>query len=137
VNRVGKRAASSTGDDLELMNMVFELPEKDKMIMWSEGYIDQVIDKLPEYARDTLENRKEKWEDSKAYYENQLKEIVKQKEFKLKMKGERKEFALFVMERYPELRSLLFLIYDDHLKDDDLRKFVYRRRFSSRKKYLH
>ncbi|ULT55159.1 hypothetical protein L1999_18850 [Neobacillus drentensis] len=137
MNRVGKHAASSTGDDLELMNMVFELPEKDKMIMWSEGYIDQVIDKLPEYARDTLENRKEKWEDSKAYYEQQLKEIVKQEEFKLMMKSGRKEFALFVMDRYPELQSLLFLIYDNHLKDDDLRKFVYRRRFSSRKKYLH
>ena len=137
MNRVGKHAATSIGDDLELMNMVFELPEKDKMIMWSEGYIDQVIDKLPEYARDTLENRKEKWEDSKAYYVNVLEGIVKQEEFKLKMKGERKEFALFVMERYPELQSLLFLVYDDHLKDDDLRKFVYRRRFNSRKKYLH
>ena len=137
VNRVGKHAASSAGDDLELMSMVFELPEKDKMIMWSEGYIDQVIEKLPEYARDTLESRKDKWEDTKAYYGNKLEEIIKQEEFKIKMKGERKEFALFVMERYPELQSLLFLLYDDNLKDNDLRKFVYRRRFSSRKKYLH
>jgi len=137
VNRVGKHAATSAGEDLELMNMMFELPEKDKMIMWTEGYIDQVIDKLPEYARDILENRKEKWEDTKVYYEKLLKEIVKQEEFKLKVKGERKEFALFVMERYPGIQSLLFLIYDDNLKDHDLRKFVYRRKFSSRKKYLH
>jgi hypothetical protein len=117
--------------------MVFELPEKDKMIMWSEGYIDLVIDKLPIYARDTLENRMEKWEDTKAYFEKLLKEITKQEEFKIKMEGGRKEFALFVMEQYPEYQSLLFLIYDDNLKEDDLRKFVFRRRFSSRKKYLH
>ncbi|MBM7655009.1 hypothetical protein [Neobacillus cucumis] len=137
MNRVGKHAASSSGDDIELMNMVFELPEKDKMIMWSEGYIDLVIDKLPIYARDTLENRMEKWEDTKAYFEKLLKEITKQEEFKIKMEGGRKEFALFVMEHYPEYQSLLFLIYDDNLKEDDLRKFVFRRRFSSRKKYLH
>ncbi|MED4229235.1 hypothetical protein [Neobacillus cucumis] len=137
MNRVGKHAASSSGDDIELMNMVFELPEKDKMIMWSEGYIDLVIDKLPIYARDTLENRMEKWEDTKAYFEKLLKEITKQEEFKIKMEGGRKEFALFVMEQYPEYQSLLFLIYDDNLKEDDLRKFVFRRRFSSRKKYLH
>ncbi|WP_342043652.1 hypothetical protein [Bacillus sp. OTU2372] len=136
MNRVGKHAASSPGDDLDLMNMVFELPEKDKMIMWSEGYLDLVIDKLPEYARDILENRKEKWEDTKAYYEKLLKEIVNQDDFKIKVKGERKEFALFVMDHFPELQSLLFLIYDDNLKEDDLRKYVYRRRFSSRKRYL-
>jgi len=137
MNRVGKHAASSPGDDLDLMNIVFELPEKDKMVMWSEGYLDLVIDKLPEFAREILENRKEKWEDTKAYYEKLLKEIVNQDDFKIKVKGERKEFALFVMEHFPELQSLLFLIYDDNLKEDDLRKYVYRRRFSSRKRYLH
>ncbi|MFK9092814.1 hypothetical protein [Bacillus salipaludis] len=137
MNRVGKYATSGTVDDIELMNMVFELTEKDKMVMWSEGYIDRVIDKLPEYARDILEDRKEKWEDTKAFYEKQLKEIVNQEEFKLKLEGERKEFALFVMQWYQEFQSLLFLIYDGNLKDDDLRKFVYRRSFSSRKKYLH
>lgn len=137
MNRVGKYAANDTVDDLELMNMVFELPEKDKMIMWSEGYIDLVIEKLPEYARDVLENRKEKWEDTKAYYQKKIEDIINQEEFKLKQKGERKEFALFVMERYPEYQSLLFLIYDGNLKDDDFRKFVYRRRLGSRKKYLH
>lgn len=137
MNRVGKYAANDTVDDLELMNMVFELPEKDKMIMWSEGYIDLVIEKLPEYARDVLENRKERWEDTKAYYEKKIDEIINQREFKLKQKGERKEFALFVMERYPEYQSLLFLIYDGNLKEDDFRKFVYRRRLGSRKKYLH
>jgi hypothetical protein len=137
MNRVGKYAANGTVDDIELMNMVFELPEKDKMIMWSEGYIDLVIEKLPDYARDVLENRKEKWEDTKAYYEKKIEEIIHQEEFKLKQKGERKEFALFVMERYPEYQSLLFLIYDGNLKEDDLRKFVYRRRQGSRKNYLH
>jgi hypothetical protein len=137
MNRVGKYAANGTVDDIELMNMVFELPEKDKMIMWSEGYIDLVIEKLPDYARDVLENRKEKWEDTKAYYEKKIEEIIHLEEFKLKQKGERKEFALFVMERYPEYQSLLFLIYDGNLKEDDLRKFVYRRRQGSRKNYLH
>jgi hypothetical protein len=137
MNRVGKYAANDTVDDLELMNMVFELPEKDKMIMWSEGYLDLVIEKLPEYARDVLEKRKDKWEDTKAYYQKKLEEIINQEEFKMKQKGERKEFALFVMERYPEYQSLLFLIYDGNLKDDDLRKFVFRRRQGSRKQYLH
>jgi hypothetical protein len=137
MNRVGKYAANDTVDDLELMNMVFELPEKDKMIMWSEGYIDLVIEKLPEYARDVLENRKEKWEDTKAYYQMKIEDIINQEEFKLKQKGERKEFALFVMERYPEYQSLLFLVYDGNLKEDDFRQFVYRKRLGSRKKYLH
>lgn len=137
MNRVGKYATNDTVDDLELMHMVFELPEKDKMIMWSEGYIDLVIEKLPEYARDVLENRKEKWEDTKAYYEKKIEDISNQEEFKLMLKGERKEFALFVMDRYPEYQSLLFLIYDGNLKEDDFRKFVYRRRQGSRKKYLH
>jgi hypothetical protein len=137
MNRVGKYAANSTVDDMELMNMVFELPEKDKMIMWSEGYIDLVIEKLPKYARDVLENRKEKWEDTKAYYEKKIDEIMNLEEFKLKQKGERKEFALFVMERYSEYQSLLFLVYDGNLKEVNFRKFVYRRRLGSRKKYLH
>jgi hypothetical protein len=137
MNRVGKYAANGTVDDMELMNMVFELPEKDKMIMWSEGYIDLVIEKLPKYARDVLENRKEKWEDTKAYYEKKIGEIINLEEFKLKQKGERKEFALFVMERYSEYQSLLFLVYDGNLKEVNFRKFVYRRRLGSRKKYLH
>ena len=137
MNRVGKYAANDTVDGLELMNMVFELPEKDKMIMWSAGYLDLVIEKLPEYARDVLVNRKEKWEDTKAYYVKKIEEIIDQEEFKLKLKGKRKEFALFVMERYPEYQSLLFLIYDGNLKDSDFRKFVYRRRLGARKKYLH
>jgi hypothetical protein len=51
--------------------------------------------------------------------------------------GERKEFALFVQEQYPDYQALLFLIFDNNLKDDDLRKFVYRRRFGATKKYLH
>ncbi|MDQ1145592.1 hypothetical protein QE429_002419 [Bacillus sp. SORGH_AS 510] len=137
MNRVGKYAISGEVDDLELMTMVFELDEKDKMIMWSEGYIDYVIEKLPVFARDILENRKEKWEDTKAFYEKKLKEIVNQEEFKKMLWGERKEFALFVQEQYPDYQALLFLIFDNNLKDDDLRKFVYRRRFGATKKYLH
>ena len=84
-----------------------------------------------------MENRKEKWEDTKAFYEKKLNEIINDADFKNKLEGERKEFALFVMKHYPEMRSLLFLIYDGNIKDDDLRKFVYRRRFTSGKKYLH
>jgi len=137
MNKVGKFAVNNTVDDLELMNMVFELPEKDKMLMWSEGYIDLVIEKLPEYARDVLKTRKDKWEDTKAYYEKKIEEITNEEEFKLKRKGERKEFALFVKEQYPEYLSLLFLVYDGNLKDDDFRRFVYRRRQGARKKYLH
>lgn len=137
VNRVGKYAISGEVDDIELMTMVFELDEKDKMIMWSEGYIDYVIEKLPVFARDILENRKEKWEDTKAFYEKKLKEIVNQDKFKKMLWGERKEFALFVQEQYPDYQALLFLIFDNNLKDDDLRKFVYRRRFGATKKYLH
>lgn len=137
MNRVGKYATSGEVDDIELMTMVFELDEKDKMIMWSEGYIDYVIEKLPVFARDILENRKEKWEDTKAFYEKKLKEIVNQDKFKQMLWGERKEFALFVQEQYPDYQALLFLIFDNNLKDDDLRKFVYRRRFGATKKYLH
>lgn len=137
MNRVGKYAASGQVDDIELMNMVFELAEKDKMLMWSEGYIDLVIEKLPVYARDILENRIEKWEDTKVYFEKQLKQIINSEDFKNKVKGDRKEFALFVMERYPEFQSLLFLMYDGNLKDADFRKFVYRRRFGSKKKFIH
>lgn len=137
MNRIGKYATSDFVDDIELLTMLFELPEKDKMLMWSEGYIDLVIEKLPVYARDILEKRIEKWEDTKSYFEIQLNEIKQDQEFLAKLKGERKEFALFVMKRYPEFQSLLFLIYDGNLKERDLRKFVYRRRFNSGKKYLH
>lgn len=58
LNKVGKYAASEEVDELQLLQMVIELTEKDKMVMWSEGYLDLVIEKLPEYARDILENRK-------------------------------------------------------------------------------
>ncbi len=137
MNRVGKYVVSGDVDDIELMNMVLELTEKDKMLMWSEGYIEQVIEMLPEFARDILEKRLEKWEDTKAYYENQLEEIINNEEFKMKLKGGRKEFALFVKEKYPEFQSLLFLIRDENLKDDNVRRFVFRRKYGSRKKYLH
>jgi hypothetical protein len=106
------------------------------MIMWSEGYIDLIIEKLPSYARDILENRKKKWEDTKAFVQDVLNEIINRSAFIKKLKGERKEFALFVMEHYPHYQLLLFLVYDGKLKDDDLRKFVYRRRFGSGKRYL-
>ncbi|WP_342431823.1 hypothetical protein [Neobacillus sp. FSL H8-0543] len=137
LNKVGKYAASEEVDELQLLQMVIELTEKDKMVMWSEGYLDLVIEKLPEYARDILENRKGKWEDTKSYYHDQLEEIMAQDDIKRKLKSERKEFALFVMEHYRQYQSLLFLMYEGRLNDDDLRKFVYRRRFGSRKRYLH
>ena len=135
MNRVGKYAASEEVDEIQLMKMVFELSEKDKMIMWSEGYIDLVIEKLPVYARDILENRKKKWENTKGFYQEQLEEIIHHEDFKKKVKGERKEFALFVMEHYRTYQSLLFLIHDGNLKDEDLRKFVYRSRFGGRKRF--
>jgi hypothetical protein len=137
VNQVGRYAAGREVDGFELMKMVMELPEKDKMLMWSQGYIDVVVEKMPEYARDILEDRKKKWEDTKAYYLDQIEEILIDEEFKKQAKGERKEFALFVMERYSELQSLLFAAYDGKITDEDVRRFVYRRRFGGRKKYLH
>jgi hypothetical protein len=136
VNQVGRYAANDEVDDVELMKMVMELTEKDKMLMWSQGYIDLVIEKLPEYARDILENRKEKWEDTKAFYQDQINEILNDEEFQKQSKGERKMFALFVMEHYRDLQSLLFAAYDGKIKEEDIRKFVYRRRFGGRKKYL-
>ena len=137
VNQVGRYAASEEVDGLELMKMVMELPEKDKMLMWSQGYIDLVVEKMPEYARDILEDRKEKWEDTKAFYLDQIEEILDDEEFKKQAKGERKEFALFVMEHYRDLQSLLFAAYDGKITEEDVRKFVYRRKFGGRKKYLH
>ncbi|MDR7075566.1 hypothetical protein J2Y03_000554 [Neobacillus niacini] len=137
VNQVGRYAASEDVDDIELMKMVMELPEKDKMIMWSQGYMDLVIEKLPEYARDILENRKNKWEDTLGFYRQQIQEILSDEEFIKQAKGERKLFALFVMEHYRDLQSLLFAAYDGKIKDEDIRKFVYRRRFGGRKKYIH
>ncbi|MFJ8260163.1 hypothetical protein ACIQ4Z_23720 [Peribacillus asahii] len=136
MNRVGKYAIEKDIDETELLKMVLELPDKDKMLMWSEGYIDLVIEKLPKYGQDILVNRKDKWEDTKAYYQDQLDNILSKEEMKMKMKSERKEFALFVMENYKEFQSLLFLCYDGNLKDVDLRKFVYRRRYGPRKNYL-
>ncbi len=137
VNQVGRYAANEEVDEFELMKMVMELPEKDKMLMWSQGYIDLVVEKMPEYARDILENRKEKWEDTKAFYQNQMEEILNNEEFKKQAQGERKQFALFVMENYRELQSLLFAAYDGKITEEDIRRFVYRRRFGGRKKYLH
>jgi hypothetical protein len=137
VNQVGRYAASDEVDGFELMKMVMELPEKDKMLMWSQGYIDTVVSKMPEYARDILENRKNKWENTKAFYLDQIQEILNDEDFKKQAKGERKEFALFVMEHYSELQSLLFAAYDGKITDEDVRRFVYRRRFGGRKKYLH
>jgi 3-oxoacyl-[acyl-carrier-protein] synthase III len=137
VNQVGRYAASEEVDGLELMKMVMELPEKDKMLMWSQGYINLVVEKMPEYARDILEDRKEKWEDTKAFYLNQIEEILNDEEFKKQAKGERKEFALFVKERYRDLQALLFAAYDGKITEEDVRKFVYRRKFGGRKKYLH
>ena len=68
--------------------------------------------------------------------EDELERIVSGDHFIDKKELGRKEFALFVMENYRTYQSLLFSIYDGKLKDDDLRKFVYRRRFGGRKGYL-
>ncbi|MEH6946149.1 hypothetical protein V7068_03610, partial [Bacillus sp. JJ634] len=75
-------------------------------------------------------------EDTKAYYQDQLDDILSKEEVKMKMKSERKEFALFVMENFKKFQSLLFLCYDGNLKDVDLRKFIYRKRYGTRKNYL-
>ncbi|MDF2904386.1 MAG: hypothetical protein K0S25_2024 [Bacillus sp. (in: firmicutes)] len=133
MNRVGKYSVSGEVDELLLMNMVFELSEKERMIMWSEGYIDLIIEKLPVFARDILENRKEKWEDTKAYIIDTLNQISGQRDFLERMNGERKQFAIFVIEHYRVYQSLLFLMYDGNLKDEDVRKFVYRHRFGAGK----
>jgi hypothetical protein len=136
MNRVGKYASQKDMDETELLKMVIELPERDKMLMWSVGYIDLVIEKLPEYGKDILVKRKDKWEDTKAYYQDQLDNILSKEEVKMKMKSDRKEFALFVMNNYKEFQSLLFSYYDGNLNDVDLRKFVYRKRYGARKNYL-
>ncbi|MDQ0243377.1 hypothetical protein J2S09_000913 [Bacillus fengqiuensis] len=135
MNRAGKYASSDQMDDIQLMNMVIELTEKEKMAMWSEGYMDSVIEKLPVFARDILENRKNKWEDTKEYVQQQINDIVHDKEFIEKLQMERKEFALYVMNHYPQYQSLLFRYYDGNMKESDFKKFVYRNRYT--KKYLH
>ncbi|WP_419886962.1 hypothetical protein ACN6MT_15515 [Neobacillus niacini] len=137
MNQVGRYAVSDEVDEFELMKMVMELPEKDKMLMWSQGYIDLIVEKMPKYARDILENRMEKWEDTKAFYQDQIQAILNDEEFKKQAKGERKQFALYIMEHYRELQSLLFAAYDGKISEDDVRKFVYRRRFGGKKKYIH
>lgn len=136
MNRAGKYASSENPDSLELLKIIYELTEKDRMIMWSEGYIDVVIEKLPDYAKDILLNKKEKWEDTKEFYKIKLKEITGTEEYKAAAAKTRKEFAMFVMEKYQPFQGLLFSQYDGNIKDSDLRKFVYRKRFGSKKKYL-
>jgi hypothetical protein len=135
LNKVGKYAQSDNVDELQLMNMVFELPEKDRMLMWMQGYIDTVIEKMPTFAKNILEVRKAKWEDTKEYIGVHISNIVNQKEYIEAAKRTRKEFALYVKEKYPHFQSLLFRYYDGNLNEMDLRKFVYHRRFGQ-KRYL-
>lgn len=135
LNKVGKYAQSVDVDELQLMNMVFELPEKDRMIMWMQGYIDIVIEKMPTFAKNILEVRKAKWEDTKEYIRVQISNIGNQKEYIEASKGTRKDFAFFVKENYPHFQSLLFRYHDGNLNEMDLRKFVYHRRFGQ-KRYL-
>lgn len=135
MNKVGKYALSDEVDELQLMNMVFELPEKDRMLMWMQGYIDTVIEKMPAFAKNVLLERKAKWEDTKEYIHAQVTAIGNQKEFIEAAKRTRKEFALFVKKHYPQFQSLLFRYYDGTLNELDLRKFVYHRRFGQ-KRYL-
>jgi hypothetical protein len=135
LNKVGKYAQRDDIDELQLMNMVFELPEKDRMLMWLQGYIDLVIEKMPSFARNILQDRKAKWEDTKEYVRAQINIIGNRKEFIEAAMRTRKEFALFVKENYPQFQSLLFRYYDGNLNELDLRKFVYHRRFGQ-KRYL-
>jgi hypothetical protein len=133
VNSVGKYALSDGMDELQLMNMVFELPEKDRMLMWVHDYIDIVIDRLPIFAKDILEKRQSKWDDSKAYIQDQISFIVVKDDFQEAAKKTRKEFAHYVIKNYPQYQSLLFSHVDRKLKESDIRKFVYHRRFSSKR----
>jgi hypothetical protein len=135
LNKVGKYAQREDMDELQLMHMVFELPEKDRMLMWLQGYIDIVIEKMPTFAKNILQERKAKWEDTKEYVRAQIFNIGNQKEFIEAAKRTRKEFALFVKEHYPQFQSLLFRYYDGNLNELDFRKFVYHRRFGP-KRYL-
>lgn len=136
MNRVGRYAAGDEVDEIKLLNMVFELSEKERMLMWSEGYIHLVIEKLPSYAKDILESSVRKWENTKEFVFDELERITHELEFIEKIMSGRKEFALHCLKHYPEYQSLLFLIYDGNLKEADLRKYVYRRKFGLRKKYI-
>lgn len=135
MNKAGRYACGNEIDELQLMNMIIELTEKEKMAMWSEGYIDAVIEKLPPFAQDILEKRKAKWEDTKGYVQQQIDSIVKKPTFIEKLQAERKDFALYVMTSYPQYQSLLFRYYDGKIQEADFRKFVYRNRYT--KTYLH
>jgi hypothetical protein len=135
LNKVGKYAQSDDMDELQLMQMVFELPEKDRMLMWLQGYIDTVIEKMPTYAKNILQERKVKWEDTKEYVRVQINTIGNQKEFIEATKRTRKEFSLFLKENYPQFQSLLFRYFDGNLNELDIRKYVYQRRFGQ-KRYL-
>ncbi|SFA90855.1 MULTISPECIES: hypothetical protein [unclassified Bacillus (in: firmicutes)] len=134
MNRAGRYAASSEADELELLKIIYELTEKERMIMWVEGYIDIVIEKLPDFAKGILLDQIRKWEDTKEYVKNQIEEIVLQPHYIESLKGSRKEFAISVQTNYPQYLSLLFSHYDGKLKDLDFRTFVYRRRYGSKKK---
>jgi hypothetical protein len=135
MNRVGRYAASDHSDPIELLQMIYELAEKDRMLMWVEGYIDLVIEKLPDYAKDILISRKEKWEDTKEYIKEKVREITETEDYKDAEKKTRKEFALYVMSNYRELQSLLFASFDGNIKESDIRRYVYRRRFNGRIKF--
>jgi hypothetical protein len=135
LNKVGKYAQSEDMDELQLMKMVFELAERDRMLMWLQGYIDTVIEKMPIFAKSILQERKVKWEDTKEYVREQISNIGNQEEFIEAAKKSRKEFALFIKENYPQFQSLLFRYYDGQLNELDLRKFVYHRRFGQ-KRYM-
>jgi hypothetical protein len=135
VNRVGRYAQSAEVDELQLMNMVFELQEKDRMLMWMQGYIDIVIEKLPSFAKDILQSRKVKWEDTMDYVREKFYSIVNEDEFIQATKKSRKEFAIYVMEKFPKYQSLIFRYYNGNLKESDFRKFVYQNRYSH-KRYL-
>ncbi|MCA1030267.1 hypothetical protein LCL95_04340 [Bacillus timonensis] len=134
MNKVGKYASQDEVDEIELMKMVFDLSEKDRMLMWSEGYIDIVINRLPSFAKDILEHRKRKWEVNKQWLMKEIDEVVSSKEYQWWSKQPKKDFAKFIIEKYADTQSLLFRAVKRPLTDRDYRKFLYFKRFSYSKR---
>lgn len=134
MNRAGRYAASDEADEIELLKIIYELTEKERMIMWVEGYIDMVIEKLPDFAKSILQDQIRKWEDTKEFVKNQIEAIVHEPFYLSSVNRSRKEFAINLQKHYPQYFSLLFSHYDGKLKDSDFRTFVYRRRYGSKKR---
>ncbi|WP_096200646.1 hypothetical protein [Bacillus sp. FJAT-45350] len=138
MNKVGKYARGESINEIELLKMVLELTEKEKMRMWAYGYIDDVIDKLPDYGKDILEKRRDVWEEEKEYVRQTVEGFLTNRELQVKAQGERKKLALFIMKNFSEYKSLLFTYIDKNaISDEDIRKFIYRKRYPVKKKHLY